>query len=98
VAVLGAFVPSRFEVVEGKAAHVSTVKPNELTERAHAVVIAKAHIGLLLTTSSNGFQGRLSEEAINKRCCRHLIDHQSVVSRKRYPEASEVREICQAVA
>jgi hypothetical protein len=76
---------------------MSAVKSNKLAKRSYARVAAIRPVGAS-NVSTHRFQRSLSEQAINKRRRRLMIDHEPIVSRKRHTESAQVRVVGQTVA
>jgi hypothetical protein len=76
---------------------MSAVKPNKLAKRAYARVAASCPVGAS-NVSTHRFQRSLSEQAIDKRRRRLMIDHEPIVPRQRHAESAQVRVVGQTVA
>jgi hypothetical protein len=92
------FVPCRLPIVQGQPTNMPAMKSNELAERAHTCIVRRRPVRVASNARAHCFERSLPEQAIDKRDRRGMIKHESVVSRERHPESSEVGEICQAVA
>jgi hypothetical protein len=76
---------------------MSAVKSNKLAESPHARIISRRPVRIS-SNASYRFQRSEPEQAIDKRRCIRMINHEPVVSRQRHPKSSEVREVSRTVA
>jgi hypothetical protein len=93
-----AVVPRELPILESEATNMPAMQSNELAKRAHARIVPRRSIGIVLNSRAHRFERSLPEQPIDKRGGRRLIRDEAVVSRQRRSESTEVGEICQAVA
>ncbi len=74
------------------------MKSNKLTKRTHARIVASCSVCFVSNTRAHRFERSLSEQAINKHDRRSMVKDEPVISRQRYPELAQVRQVSQTIA
>jgi hypothetical protein len=77
---------------------MSAMKSNKLVKRAHAHTVVIRSVCVESNVCADRLERSLPEQAVNKRDRRSMIKHEPVISRQRYPELAQVRQVGQTVA
>jgi hypothetical protein len=74
------------------------MKSNKLAKRAHAGIVASRSVCVVSNVRAHRFERSLSEQALNKRGRRSVIEHEPIISRQRHPELAQVGQVGQIIA
>ena len=91
-------IPPELPIVEGEATDVPAMKSNELAKGAHARIVTGRSVFLVSNVRAYRFERGLSEQTVDKRGRRSMIEHEPVIARQRHPELAEVRKIARTIA
>ena len=83
-------VPPGFPFVEDQAARVAAIEPNKLAEGAHARIFVSMPSGVTGGSCVHRLERSLPEQAIHKRGCSRMIEHEPTVLGQGQPESAQV--------
>ncbi len=68
------------------------MQSNKLAKGAHARVVSRRLVCVFSGVGSHRFERSLPEQAVDKRQCGCVIEHEPVIARQRYAKSAQVSQ------